>query len=235
MLTTTHQHNVKIARHTLNSRNQQGVTLFIVLIMLILGLISVLSAARVGILNEVFVGSDSDAQRTFAAAEAMMRDATIDVKGVKDDGTDCNPASNTIGCRLKSKPHLVSYNDGEVKLGPVRDSLNGAECAEGVCAPLTGLMSPFWNDDTTLAAKKLQAASYGQFTGASAAGNPRLSNNKGWYWIEQYAYNAGSKATNRLPVPGSTFPFIMRITVLTEGNKPGTRTILQSYYVPRPA
>ena len=76
--------------HGIKQSEQKGVTVFIVLVMLILGLISVLSALRVGILNEAFVGNDSDAQRTYAAAEAMMRDALIDVRGKFDNGDDCN-------------------------------------------------------------------------------------------------------------------------------------------------
>lgn len=217
----------------LNPNKQKGISLFVVLIMLILGLVSVLSALRVGILNEAFVGNDADAQRTFAAAEAMMRDAIIDVKGVKDDGSDCNAGANSVGCRLKSDPHFVNFGDAEVLLAPVRDTLLGAVCSQGVCAPSTGLLASFWNDKAALAAMKPMAAKYGQFTGAAAAGNPILAN-RGWYWIEQYEYNFSFAATNRLPIPDQGFPFIMRITVLAEGNKPSSRTILQSYVVPRP-
>lgn len=214
---------------------QKGVSLFIVLIMLILGLISVLSAVRVGILNEAFVGNDVDAQRTFTAAEAMMRDAIIDVNGIKDDGSDCNTAVNASGCRVTTNPYIVNKQDGFVFLEPIRDILGAATCGQGVCVPRTGLMAPFWNNQAALNAMKPLAARYGQFTGATAAGNAILAN-RAWYWIEQYDYDPSPQpgGTKRLPVPESQFLFVMRITVLAEGNKPGTRTILQAYYVPRP-
>ena len=217
---------------------QKGVTVFIVLVMLILGLISVLSALRVGILNEAFVGNDSDAQRTYAAAEAMMRDALIDVRGKLDNGADCNPAPNTSGCRSIANPYLVNYRDEYRDIEPVRQIIGAATCAQGICAPRTGLLGAFWNNQATLDAMKPTGATYGQFTGTVAdAGNPLLSRAtpKAWYWIEQYDYAENfTVPTNNLPVPDTEFSFVMRVTVLAEGNKPGTRTILQSYVVPRP-
>ncbi len=225
--------------HAIKQSRQKGVTVFIVLVMLILGLISVLSALRVGILNEAFVGNDSDAQRTYAAAEAMMRDALIDVRGKFDNGDDCNPAPNTSGCRLVTNPYLVNYRDNYKDLEPIRQIIGTATCSQGVCAPRTGLMPAFWNDQASLDTMKPTGANYGQFTNVVAnAGNPLLSraNPRAWYWIEQYDYaeNYGA-ATNNLPVPSNEFLFAMRITVLAEGNKPGTRTVLQAYVIPRPA
>ena len=71
-------------------RRQQGVSLIVVMVMLLLGTIVVLSSTRVGWLNERLVGGESDYQRAFAAAEALIRDAELDILGLRADGTRCD-------------------------------------------------------------------------------------------------------------------------------------------------
>ncbi len=53
----------------------------LVLIFLLLAIISVLGAYRAGFLNERMVGNESDYNRAFAAAEALIRDAEMDIRG----------------------------------------------------------------------------------------------------------------------------------------------------------
>jgi len=59
---------------------QRGVSLFIILVILLLALIIVLSALAVSNLNESLVGNQSDAQRSYSAAEALLEAAQRDIR-----------------------------------------------------------------------------------------------------------------------------------------------------------
>ena len=110
--------------------HQRGVALFTVLAILLFSLTVLLSMSRMSQLNEMLLGTSSDYQRTFAAAEALLRDAEIDIRGrlppyetVRSDGsrgtacraaaaaapssgastdTSRDNASDVIGCRDRS-------------------------------------------------------------------------------------------------------------------------------------
>jgi type IV pilus assembly protein PilX len=80
---------------------QRGIALVTVLIILLLSSILVLGAFRVGFLGEILVGAESDHNRARAAAEALLRDAEIDIRGRRPPygalqannfrGTPCRP------------------------------------------------------------------------------------------------------------------------------------------------
>jgi Tfp pilus assembly protein PilX len=75
--------------------HQRGVSLFIVLIILLLSLIVVLGGLQVANLNESIVGNESDAQRAYGAAEALLDAAQRDIRR---NGRDCNaPALGQTG------------------------------------------------------------------------------------------------------------------------------------------
>ena len=61
-------------------RRQRGVSLFIVLIILLLSLIVVLGGLAVSNLNEALVGNQSDAQRAYGAAQALIDAAQRDIQ-----------------------------------------------------------------------------------------------------------------------------------------------------------
>jgi type IV pilus assembly protein PilX len=69
--------------HYLNpsKSSQQGVALLTTLVILLLSSIVVLGAFRVGFLNEILIGTEADHSRARAAAEALIRDAEIDIRG----------------------------------------------------------------------------------------------------------------------------------------------------------
>jgi Tfp pilus assembly protein PilX len=108
--------------HPFNTRPpQQGIALVTVLVLLLLSLTAVLGALRYSNLNEAMLGNTSDYNRTFAAAEALVRDAEIDIRGrlppytLQADGsrgTPCRPTAagslTTLagfqGCRNKALP-----------------------------------------------------------------------------------------------------------------------------------
>jgi type IV pilus assembly protein PilX len=63
-----------------NPRHQRGVSLFIVMVILLLSLLVVLGALNMTNLNEAIVGNQSDAQRAYGAAEALLDAARLDIR-----------------------------------------------------------------------------------------------------------------------------------------------------------
>jgi type IV pilus assembly protein PilX len=76
MKRTTTFHQIPYGKHS-----QQGVALLTTLIILLLSSIVVLGAFRVGFLNEILIGTEADHNRARAAAEALVRDAEMDIRG----------------------------------------------------------------------------------------------------------------------------------------------------------
>lgn len=62
-------------------RAQSGVALITVLVIVVLGLIAVMGAFRMAGLAESMTGNVADQSRTYAAAEATLRDAEHDIRG----------------------------------------------------------------------------------------------------------------------------------------------------------
>lgn len=227
--------------HIKTLAQQKGVSSLIVMMILILTLISVLSAQRVGLLNEAFMGADSDTQRAFAATEAILQDAKLDIQGYKtnDDGTTTACTDDGLGCRAAGD---ISFpqggNAGAYSASNIELALNGASCKNGICLPFSGSGLGFWLSSSTLANMKAVAAKYGQYTGADSADNSVLAN-KSWYWVEVYTYNTGGEIAQsglpsavKPPMVNPINPYVYRITAITEGQKTGTISVLQTYYVP---
>ena len=60
----------------LNSRkNQQGISLYVVIVIVLLSMLLALWASRTALFNEMIVGNDADYQRAYVAAQAMIQDA----------------------------------------------------------------------------------------------------------------------------------------------------------------
>jgi len=103
---------------------QSGVTLIAVLALLLMSLVAVMGAIRVANLNESLLSSSADYNRTYAAAEAMMNDAEMDIRGRRPPfttrqadgsyGFPCRSSSATgtttspcfLGCRQIYDPIL---------------------------------------------------------------------------------------------------------------------------------
>lgn len=141
---------------------QRGVSLVMVLIFLLLAIISVLGAFRAGFLNEKIVGSESDYNRAFAAAEALIRDAEIDIRGrrppydiAQNDGSlgfPCRPTTDNgnytetvskVGyedsCRLRGSAttpwfpeDIFDFDKVQILLNPLGTENN---CIAGICMP----------------------------------------------------------------------------------------------------
>ena len=60
---------------------QHGVALFVVIVIVMLSMLLALWASRTSWFGEMLVGNDADYQRAFEAAQAMIQDAELDIRG----------------------------------------------------------------------------------------------------------------------------------------------------------
>lgn len=223
-------------------RRQSGAVVVVVLVMMLLAVLTALGTSRTQWLSERIVGSESDFQRAFAAAEAVLRDAELDIRGLRGDGvTPCHALAAQTGCRTLAggAPYYPqSLTDYETVTGVVAAS--GQPCVAGICTPADPavMSTAFLKSSVSTLTLPGVAARYGQFTSgtSSSAGNPLLSSAtpRAWYWVEVYRFSqAGflSAGDTTLPVPARNSPFVYRITVHTQGLRPGTRVWLRSSLV----
>lgn len=227
-------------RRRQHASSQRGIALVVVMVMLLLTTFVLLASNRVGWLNEKLVGSESDHERAFAAAEALIRDAEMDISGRQSNGQPCAGNATFTGCRAANAtyfPFGKGDDDLDIITARVASGFLGI-CRQGICLPETTTTletAGAWTAQLT----NMQAvgASYGQFTGATpgAAGNPLLTAGQAWYWVEVFRHpeiftNEGIATSTQLPV--ADHPFVYRITAHVQGQKPGTRVRLRSVFVP---
>jgi len=60
-------------------KNQRGIALYVVIVLVLLTMLLALWASRTAIFNELIVGNDADYQRAYEAAQAMLEDAKTDI------------------------------------------------------------------------------------------------------------------------------------------------------------
>lgn len=194
--------------------------------------------------NEMVVSTDADYQRALEAAQALLLDAELDIRGETADGSDCRP-----GCRggdLSKAQVPLETQEASTLLADLEGITSGPPCRNGLCLKRTGKQD-FWNNasDTT-EPTVLQMMStnigsrYGQYSGAdvAAGSNPILqvgnkgtvtdaATNKrgGWYWIEVLPYDGGA-ANSKLTAGGNNNlalnmnpNVVYRITAVAHGRK----------------
>ncbi|MGB3068036.1 MAG: pilus assembly protein PilX [Ottowia sp.] len=168
---------------------QRGATMFIVIVFVMLSMLLALWASRTALFNELVVGNDADYQRAAEAAQALIQDAELDIRGEKSDGSLC------IGppCRAYSgKSDMLQFPGDTQEINPLIMQLEAepTRCKYGLCARRVGRQD-FWNyateatqvvpsanpnvgevplyassaDGVALTAKGI-GARYGEFTGA---------------------------------------------------------------------
>jgi type IV pilus assembly protein PilX len=210
--------------------------------------IALLGSLQVGWLGERRVGSESDTQRAFAAAEALIHDAELDIQGLRADGTRCDsePAAQPPCRHGAGAGPFFPLADEDLDLLRARLSAGHRHCLQGLCLPdSVGALDGAWSDDfaamTAGRADTAIAATYGQFTQAvpEEAGNPLLNATppRAWYWVEVFRYAQAAGIVNPvgdLPIPDRRHAFVYRITAYAKGLKPGTRVHLRSVFVPYP-
>lgn len=220
--------------HNAAPHRQHGVALVTVLVMMLLSLMLVMGGSRVGLLNERVSGNSTDYQRAFEAAEAVMADARLDLACA---GGRCGAraANNWLPCDDASHADLQALLEA-----------NTPRCNNGICTDLTvardggnttgNPATSFWSNGQLGAFTAAgRAARFGQFTdtaiNAAQAVNPQLINNT-WYWIEVLRYDSSwvgqqSFLGGQVVAPNKSCPFIYRVTVVSQGRRPGTQIVLQ--------
>lgn len=240
---------VRIRRHARSPLRQRGISLFVIMVIVLLSMLLALWASRTSWFGEMVVGNDSDYQRAFEAAQAMLQDAELDIRRTQADGAVCVNASGTGDlCRAT----VLKLPAEEKSVGPLLDSLAAQTtgCSKGICRKRTGAQD-FWSDATTLDSMRNPAvgARYGQFTGAAVGATGDLGSNPilkeqsdnargAWYWIEVMPYTT-SAGTSGLITDASQsvvalhmIPSVAyRVTALAQGLKDGSRVVLQQTYV----
>lgn len=233
-------------------RPQRGVALFVVIVFVLLSMLLALWASRTSLFNEMVVGNDADYQRAFEAAQALLQDAELDIRGENADGSACTGSGDVCRTGTADKIPLEAKD-----IGPLLATLDQqtSKCRNGLCAKRTDKQD-FWNN--TDASKGLTLAQmtvdsvgsrYGQFTGAALGdenkpANPILAdtsaaNRGGWYWIEVLPYDESNKNSglivgspnNLLPL-NLTPSVVYRITALAFGRK--TRPLQTGEKEPQP-
>lgn len=175
---------------------QRGVSLIVVLIFLLLAIISVLGAFRSSLLNEKMVGNESDYNRAFAAAEALIRDAEMDIRGrrppynfVQADGNigfPCRPTTDgsttettsKVGyensCRLRNgaTPWFPRGNDEFDDVETIVVA-GGTRCLAGICFPQS--LTELATIETQLDVGNTVGVPYGSFTRRDLSTNGNLT------------------------------------------------------------
>lgn len=193
---------------------QQGVALFVVIVFVMLSMLLALWGSRTSMFNELVVGNDADYQRAFEAAQTLLQDAELDIRGENADGTPCT--GTNCRDRVSGAPKIPLEGQDVTPLLAMLNTKT-TQCSYGLCAKRAGRQD-FWNytDSTSPAPTDLKTgevklkemtkatigARYGDFTGATAGengkANPILADRSaddagGWYWIEILRYDESSK------------------------------------------
>ena len=228
-------------------QRQSGVALFIVIVVVMLSMLLAIWASRTAWFGEILVGNNADYQRAFEAAQAMLQDAELDIRGETSNGMGCEPVSSEPKiCRQGALVWFINEDKEFSDLIYTLDSATSTKCIEGICQKRQGKQD-FWNDKITLAAMTANnvGARYGEYTGAKTgpASNPILSK-KGagegaWYWIEIMLYEESSAGLINVAATESTKKkwnlslkpnTVYRITAIARGLKPNTQVVLQSTF-----
>lgn len=142
-----------MTRFTCVSRSSQGgISLVIVMIFLVILSILGITAMQGSTLSSRIARNEADRNLAFQAAEAAIKDAEADIKGLRYDNTVCVPA--TTGCRTER----INRGDNFV-----------TACTNGLCDSLAAT-SPVW-ESTAKWASGGGSVTYGTYTAAPALSN----------------------------------------------------------------
>jgi len=199
--------------------HQRGVTLFVVIVFVMLSMLLALWASRSALFGEMVVGNDADYQRAFEAAQALLQDAELDIRGQNADGSKCTTDnSDDKVCRRSNALDQIPLEGKDV--GSLLANLDElpVKCRNGLCTKRNGKQDFWSNNDSTKGITLAQmtgtqgspastiGARYGMFTGAKLKGsgdepaNPILADRSaagrgGWYWVEVLPYDESSKTS----------------------------------------
>jgi len=224
-------------------RRQGGAALLLVLVIALLGTLLVAWSSRTALLGERITGSDADYQRALQAAQAMVRDAELDIRGQRVDGSPCRSEPGYDGsCRLKrldADAGQVFFPQGSVDFQALEGALSPRtpSCVKGICIA-AHMPVAFWQTGSAsdeFERMKAVAARYGEFTGGTSsdrAGDPLLvpARDHAWYWVEVLPYDMRPARVDPFR-PDIDRPFIYRITGIAQGLQPKSLAVVQTLFI----
>jgi type IV pilus assembly protein PilX len=198
-------------------RDQQGSSLVVVLMVLVVVTLLGITGAQMTLLGEKSSRYERDQQIAFQAAEAALIEAADEIEG-RSRGAGANLRSDLF----KADSTITGVNAG---------SCGTSGTMRGVCVGNDAATKPLWatvdfTDDSSTA----PSAAYGEFTGASyAAGSGVQPARKPRYIIEELPYSGtGGPATIGAQTKASR---MFRVTAMGFGPKIETQTVLQMEYI----
>ncbi|UXC18328.1 pilus assembly PilX family protein [Comamonas squillarum] len=202
------------ARYCHGRHRARGAALLTVLVFGMLSMLLVLWSARTAWYGELVAGNDADYQRAFEAAEALLLDAELDIRGERADGRPCAYGGLPQGasaqvCRSGGTTR-VPLENADVPVFLAQLSAQPQRCIDALCAKRVGRQD-IWNapaagtavrrageQDLFALMRAGTGARYGQYTGAQLGdadhpAHPILADRSapdtgGWYWIEVIPY-----------------------------------------------
>lgn len=195
-------------------RRLRGGALLTVLVFSMLAMLLALWSARTAWYGELVVGNDADYQRAFEAAQALLLDAELDIRGERADGRPCAygglPTGSAASVCRRAGTAKVPLDSADLPAFLATLSAQPQRCIDALCAKRVGRQD-FWNapaagsgarrpdeQDLLLLIRTGTGARFGQYTGAQLAdehlaAHPILAQRGdaeagGWYWIEVMPY-----------------------------------------------
>lgn len=207
-------------------KNQRGITIYTVIVVMLLSMLLALWASRTAIFSELVTGNDADYQRAFEAAQAMIQDAQQDIYR---NLYDKNQPTTRQGSTTTLPANQASFIDWASQM------TTPPHCSDGVCLRIIGAEN-FWDDETALASMLATGARYGTYSGAATATdkNPILNfdaPNKGaWYWIEPIQFKGSEIGSKQSLLEGKVAAspqadMVFRITSVAFGLKGSSDSI----------
>jgi len=243
---------------TWGRHRQRGVSLLVVLVFVMLSMLLTVWASRTSLFTEMVVGNDADWQRAFEAAQTLLQDAELDIRGERADGNACQAVTGKPkACRAAGSLQFPITTEGPDGLLALLNQLAAepetARCKDGLCLKRARTQQQdFWNEVDGYKPHRTmqqQGVRYGTYTGATAGsndapGNPILyetgDDRGGRYWIEILPYDNAAPNMGLIADSGTRSDWIMqinstpkviyRITAIATGRKPHTRVVLQQVY-----
>lgn len=240
---------------------QRGVALFVVLVLVMLSMLLALWASRSALFNQIIISNDADYQRAFAAAQAMLQDAELDILRVKPGGEPCvKNINNPKICRASGVLYLPQGSEEIDPLIAQLSAINDTQCKDGLCAKRgtdpNHRGQDFWNNASLMDRMQRSGVGvrYGEYTGAVQgtntaelnAASSAILNQTGngstgaWYWIEILPYSDAAQKGSLIVgntsdlLPLNADPLVVyRVTAISYGRKRGTRVVLQQTFVPQ--
>ncbi|HEY8100880.1 MAG TPA: PilX N-terminal domain-containing pilus assembly protein [Burkholderiaceae bacterium] len=194
--------------------SQQGASLIVSMILLIVISMLGLSAAQIAIQEEKVSRNDRDRQIAFQAAEAALADAELDIENSPDS--------------KKSRSHIFSKNK---TLGFPEDGEEFCQSGEnniyrGLCSHSSDDTKPVWLKANLIDDKSSvsNTVPYGTFTGRSfSVGKGTLPSKLPQYIIELLVYNREGESADQVS-------YFYRVTAIGFGARDTTSVVLQTFY-----